>query len=845
VKGVNRVKRFEILFVLMIVLVSSFLLGAAKDIHDSFNKLTIGIIVDDTTAFDATYETPLYNFLVRSGMTVKKIDTDKLNDAAYDGVNNWNTLDLAILCDQTTPVDVDTSLVGGIGDVPIMVLNPAYCDSFGLPDSSGTTTYNAGTPDSIAIGNAGHITSMFTEKDSLPVGGKVGGNIYSFNPPTYTTNVIYYNLALTDTIAVYDTLNSVKRVAWGLSNAIFTGDGGQNYATITHNWPGFTFCRSIAMLAGSSEDSLFNGGYFAPVGDYTKLINYIDNIDRLYIQHLVMNGHTIIQIDTAYGHTAGIGYSNWNWSDLDFVIYDDYISAVDDANLIAEGLPQLTVDQHVPISVWGWSGTPISVTDDSMKIKNGNSKLVDYAGLSLNDILGLMTTDKVFSAIANPGGDGLNIGQTKSASVWYDSTAWAHDKDNRYAFIGYLNIAGRTALDDVTATFWNVLDSTYYWMLSQFPTQPSGLSATALNTDSLEFNWTDNADSEDGYAVFIYQPDSAWWDNTLAASTEIDTVFPFWPPNSEVIWDVAVIEGTDTLFSVDGKDTTYTLAAVPKAPVFVSQSDTELRYIISGYNFVDEFSDSNFVSNPNWSEWSGTWNVIGPDYWLESTGASNNKISTGYDHILNLYRDAIIAFDFQFADTTYLDQQTIRFYFCDDADTLGYNGYLIEIDSTALTLDKVVAGTRTELETYTWDRDFDWHQVKIIYNWSESPQDSSVSMILKYDDTAIDTSTDETFYPSDGDFMGFYASNAGIHLDNIYIQGSTPSANHSLTPYAMENTGTGNYVDFDDDVLESGTIWGWFSDFGGLSVNGDTLSGLSSNTSYSFRIKSKNGHIKD
>ncbi len=833
-------KKFILLFLVLCLLPLSVFAQ-----YDNFFTLdSILFVVNDPTSLSSTKEEALRDFLQNSlGMEITLVDTAYLDDATHDGVTNWADYRLVIICEGTGSHAIDVSSSNGLKDVPIFCFEPDYWSDIGLPDSSGVI--DARYDSTWTVSDSTHfITSMFSDGDSILVIESGGGShdVATFTGGSITATKTLLVNANPDTFMVVDTVANYIRVGFGYSGTRWgiREDGqGSLYDLVL---------RGIAACYDTT--GLLNNRYNIVVvdGGGIRLSKNTDFIGA-YLQAL---GHNVRwTIDDSMSSVTFDLNGYYRWDAMDFAVLSSTFTTADSASGRDPGSSDELIDADIPIfandvgsNSWGAYKIEISNTDinftgsrEDIEIINTSSKISD--GIFIEDESYQLATNLVAYWVAS-GEISSNAVAIGADSLVLTNYTWLHHKNKRNVYFGYnSNTISSTAFTD---TAWIMIKRSFGWMMSNLPTQPSSVTLTVLSADSVAVSWTDNATGEDGYSLFVHNPDSAYYSH-LGANIIGDTVFYIWPPNSKFTADVAVVEGTDTLFSVEGKQTAFTDAAISESPRIWNKSNTEIYYSLGGFAFEDRFIDSNYTSNPTWSVQAGTWGVIGPDYWVESR-ADDDTLYSVYDHDdnSNMFRDSYISFSFQMTDTTYLDQQTARFYCLSNSADLGGTGYFVEIDSTALTFEKFTGASETVLITHTWDRDFHWHTVLLKYDWSESPQDTSVLWTISYDGTSIGTSADETYLPASGTHLGITASNAGIHFDDFMIYGITPGANHSNTPFALNEKNSGKYVDFDTGTLEAGATWGYYTDFG--SFDGGTLTGLTANTGYIFRFKAKSGWTK-
>ncbi len=832
-------KKFILLFLILCLLPLSVFAQ-----YDNFFTLdSILFVVNDPTSLSSTKEEALRDFLQNTlGMSITLVDTAYLDDATHDGVTNWADYRLVIICEGTGSHAIDVSSSNGLKDVPIFCFEPDYWSDIGLPDSSGVIDVRYDS--TWTVNDTTHfITSMFSAGDSiLPIESGAGNfNVATFTGGSITATKTLLTNADPDTFMVVDTVANYIRVGFGYSGIRWGVRQDSQGALQDLILRGIAACYDTTGLLDNTYDVVI------AVGGGTRQYKTDDYVGS-YLQALGHNVRWTID-DSMSSATFDLnGY--YRWDAMDFAVLSNTFTTADSASGRDPGSTDEVIDAGIPIlanditnNSWGAYKIRLSTTDVTIASNRPDIKIVNVLS-KISE--GVFTLNESYQMGTNVNETYVTSGEIESEAVaiGVDSITttrytWLHHKNKRNVYLGYRsNTTLSIAFSD---TAFLMIKRSLGWMMSSLPNQPSGVTLTVLNTDSVAVSWTDNATGEDGYSLFVHNPDSAYYSH-LGANITGDTVFYIWPPNSRFTADVAVVEGTDTLFSVEGKQTAYTDAAVSESPRIWNKSNTETYYSIGGFAFEDRFIDSNYTSNPTWSVQAGTWGVIGPDYWIESRAGSDTLYSA-YDHDdnANMFRDSYISFSFQMTDTTYLDQQTARFYCLSNAADLGGTGYFVEIDSTALTFEKFTGASETVLITYTWDRDFHWHTVLLKYDWAESPQDTSVTWTVSYDGTSIGTSSDETYLPASGTHLGITASNAGIHFDDFMIYGVTPGANHANTPFALQEKNSGNYVGFTLGTLGA-TEWGYYSDFG--SFTGGTLTGLTANTGYIFRFKAKSGRTK-
>lgn len=829
-------KRIE--FIIFLLVSSILLMGAAKDPYDSFDNLgskKIGLVVNDTTSLSSTLESGFNELLREVGFVVYKIDTSHMNDSTYDGGSTrWDSLDLVILCDgtfgSTTP---DTSKAGGIGDVPIIVLEPSFWGEFGLPDCTGT-----GNNDSILVADTTNfITQIFNVNESVPISSS--NQTIFFMDSSYTgSNIISLSTDSADTVAVMDTLDGQRRMAFGLPLAPDQYPGGANGSFRADP---FTFiARFISETIGTNTDSLFSFAYTHGTNT-SSLVSY----EKPIRPWLEINGHEVWMFHEDYLDSSIFkqprSTANSDWDSLDAVIIFDGVTSSQNS---FDSLQLTTTDMPIITGDWSYSdriflgnvGGVWSAEADCMKVVNASSRLSNI--WSLNDTLDMNValTNRINKASWDVDAlGGVALGTLVAYDVQYGLT---HKDSIRWLFNGWLN-AATSATQTFSDSGWSLLNRSFGWLFESFPTPPSNVTLTALNTDSMSVSWTDNSASEDNFAVMIVQPDSQYFSYPIANAT-IDTLFPFWPPNAEIIVDVAVVEGTDTVFSSTGQDTGYTLAAIPPAPRTDMLNDTTMLFSLDGYVFEDRFSDEEFTSDPVWTNYAGAFSVDTVYRRLESEGSNSGIISIDASDEKDMVWETMIHYN---DSSTFVGQQVNWYFMAKSLSGASVDsGYRVETDDNEVELLFSDGTTSTSYIFYSNTWDYKWHTIKVIRDWTSSPFDSSVTWKLYFDGDSVGVKVENPPLFNTADSTGMNGVSHRMWFDNFLHHHITPSVNHDSTHYAVQEQNSGNYVDWraNPDTLASTTeIWGTFNEW--RSTGWDTLTGLNANTSYIIRVKARNG----
>ena len=836
-------KKIKLLIILLFCITG---LISAKNPYNSFNRLTkIGFVVGNTASL-STYETEIYNTLNYSGCNITLIDTSYMDDSTYNVYDStWSTLNLVIISRGTytdTTASPDINLSGGIGHVNLICLEPAFWDSLGLPDSAGVINQT-----SVAFGDTTyHVDSLWTDEENIQIVAS-GGNDTMFTiagTGIDSTEGYLITTSLTDTVVVLKDFGNAKRCAWGIV-------GFEDFKTNSNN--GWTvFNRLIAYLYGTYTDSLFD----------VSLLVESSYGDLEYVRHYFeLNGHT----------TTLTIISTMTTSDL---------SNMDLVYNYAELLPTDTEWDTVLLS-----NKPIFTN------RVGKNYFDEVYGYTRN-------TDSTHIAGArhqalNGYIDGSYIQMYSSnQSCYYESNQWADTRDSIYVladtdnstYNNYISIAkksrkeiwyGAYELKYYTDAGFDLFSQYLGWLLDDEPLQPDNLTLTVTAVNSARLSWTD-WDGTANHGIKVYSPDTTWW--TTTHTTEVDTVEGFMP-NDWVVVDVAVISGTDTLFSLDGVQTDYTVCLTP-APISIEGlSDTSIVFTINGYLLSDDFSDTLFNNEGVvWTIYDGDWQ-INSRYWeLESISGQGytsyldtNVIATqyycDYRYAYNNNRNVEWNMQFHFSDSLGVwDDNYLYFYlmadsistkcpYQEDEEPDGYwirikTHYQDNVGEIALYRHKSGYSNKLAYDT-TWadpatnyPKSFKWNTLRVARDFDGSPKDTSINWdVVLNGDTLFEyteSNTDSMVFDQEGIIIK--TNKAFVTIDNIFIRYLTPGLNNDSTKFALQDSsGTLKYINYaanPDTIASSTAIWGLYSDWHTLA---DTLSQLNPYTTYNLRLKAKNG----
>ncbi len=361
----------KFLYIPLIILAT--LLCSAKDINLSFTHYRIGIIMADTTAMSAAYEKGLYRQLRTAGHHVYKIDDSRLTEATWNTIENFSALDLVVIPNFVVSPSVDTSVVGGIGDVPIICLEDSLYDEFGFVGSSepilyladygnfrivqtkwdgtgwksrSTSAYarkpygislgcsDAYTPDSTYVyfsSYLGGVDSLFRcTWTSTPTSyGTTGSGTGQFDDPRQVH--VYDDTAATYNLLVGESVNCrLTDTKWNSSaswRTISKGSGTANNVYGVYKTPSYFFMYSRSKLYKGTSTAV-------GVTDSLTLANFGRQIyaDDDYV--IAPGGETTYKIykissssftklDSLYGSKIGTPYSVWYDSRTGFVYWTD------------------------------------------------------------------------------------------------------------------------------------------------------------------------------------------------------------------------------------------------------------------------------------------------------------------------------------------------------------------------------------------------------------------------------------------------------------------------------------------------------------------------------------------
>lgn len=802
----------------------------ARDPYDSFGRFHVGLVVQDTSSLDATYESPIYTALDNANMTVSKIDTNTMGDSTYNSLAlRWDTLNAVILCFGTGGASVDTSKAGGIGDVPVLVLEPSYFTTFGLPD----TTASVATQDSFRVNGVFAFidTSAIWSADDSVAFYTSTDDYYPIGAPSFDSNALLLTLDAADTVCVFDTLNGQARIAYSISDA---AKWNNNQAT------GWTFFnRALGRLAGVNADSLFS------IGMSVDAHKVPASADRPLKDRLELNGHRVYLVADDSTGNANPDPNNL-WSNMNGFIYWNANNTTLRTTPISDSINALAISVTVSSLTKGLADSlDLSAVDlssagsqeDTVAIVNNSASLTSIYTNPDTVITGSVSSSS--SILASLSSNAIKLGSYLPIT---SGTSLAIHKTNKWVYYGAMT-SGVVSNGDPPDENWDLYDRVLGWMFEGLPTPPSDVTLTALSTDSVKIEWDDNYTGEDGYSIFLYDPDSMYFSH-LGANITADSIDALWPPNSRVIADVAIVVGTDTVFSSSGPDTAWTFAAVPPVMFTKNVTDTSMQVYLNGYLLDERFDDEDYSADPVWTVQDGSAEIDTVKRHLRSTHATDSLvISTPFvDTSGDTLNDSEWLVSFQFSDST-SDDQAFSLYLSHKASILDTSGYQFSVTSSSgicgivrLATDGSTADGAISAVVIDAQNIFKWHDLKVTREFTASPFDSTVEWTLYLDGDSLTAYTDTApFYGID--FIGLRLDKYDVRADVIQVRGLRPNANHDSTEYAIQDSTSGKYVQA-DSTLGVSTVWQTWSAWGGSS--GIQVHGLVPDSSYVFRSKARN-----
>jgi len=614
-------KIFKKIFTILPIL-SALFLCSAKDIHDSFSRYYIVVAVSDTTSLNSKYENYLVWNLRNAGHTVRLAYADSLDKDNAIGTQDWDTFDLAVIPNFVSCPTVDTTKK--IGDIPVIVLEDSLWDDFGFMSSPLGTITNDDTVYISTIDDS--ITSVFSVGNNL---------VYTANSEIkgiLVDSLDSWNILVKDKSQVYsvvtvDTINNVKRIAFGLPDVSklnmynnYYGDHAYKSKTLPTGWE--LFSRSIGRLVEAEKDSIFTVGMLTEGIFYYNLATTTqDSCLNTYFQ---TNMHRFIPTLSYYGDSSFYNADGYGWETLDLAIVSiesyDYSVTEMKSVLEANNRPLLVLgpgssDYFFDVTRHNVGGIT-SITKDSVTSSNA---IFDSLGIAVGDSLGLYTT--TYPVIPD-------LGVVTSFTINDNSTVYSPlrvKRNGTYVNIMliskeayWVNITSPAAaynfsLLNFSPIYKDIFEETIYYLLSSKAIlPPSNVTATTLSSNSIIVTWTDNSDNETGFNIYL-TPGGSYTGEDILVSTALenatsDTICGLYPPSGLFYFDVGA---TSTIGgSRSGSpDSAYTLPVQPARPIVYALSDTSINVLLNGYLWYDLFNDTTLASNPQWYQPYGKWNV--------------------------------------------------------------------------------------------------------------------------------------------------------------------------------------------------------------------------------------------
>lgn len=448
----------------------------------------------------------------------------------------------------------------------------------------------------------------------------------------YRSNILAKDEAQEYGVVVIDTINSVKRIAFGLqdvSNLNFV-DYANSHPTENKSYPAGweLFNRCLGRLKGSEQDSIFSvvylvdNSYMANSWDTTSMAFLQTNMQRLDLSVLNFGDDGFYSIDSVGWNIPDLvmlGYQAGGVSNFDSLIfyrstYNKPILSVT-SNMISEDFFSITrrlVDSDSIIVAYVDNEHPIT---DSLSYSDGDtikifSTMPDATGnyfwdFQIDDSDITMSIAKAIVGSTSTGRDTANIMLARKDKYWVAiNLGVGTDYVSKYIYDDYY--------DD---NYWDLFKESLYYVLSgQAVLPPSGVTVTQYPnvTDSLIVSWTDNSSNETGFSIYLVNGGSYTGSDilikTTAADITCDTVGVFWPPSGVFYLDVASVSNIGGGRS-GSPDSAFTYPASTAKPIVYALSDTAINVITNGYRVYDLFTDTTLTVSPTWYRPYGTWNV--------------------------------------------------------------------------------------------------------------------------------------------------------------------------------------------------------------------------------------------
>jgi hypothetical protein len=500
--------------------------------------------------------------------------------------------------------------------------------------------------------NTDSITSVFSTGYSKIYSSN--GDITGIDPSLFTSgNILMKDKSNTYATVVIDTINSVKRIAFGLYdvsklnifNNSFPSSAGQATNSLPTGWELFNRC--IGRLKESEKDSIFNLVYVKdfPYSGSPAYFQFTSN-DSSIRSFFNSNMQRIAITEGIYTDSAYYDYNQYGWEDADLVITGESLNSPDSLRTILNRY-------NKPWLVLGGNSSPMypmayMLEETSYLYSYGrvDTVLLTYANnsshqitstlsYSLNDTINWYKDDPfpvtstllptLDGAIYNvPGGYDYYNGSiyhnlTNSillvvADVKYGATTYKVGTVIARTNKPWLYFSNRSRMNTWHSNVWGLFEEGLTWVIGGTTTllAPSGIVVSSYTSDSLIVSWTDNSSNELGFKTYLeYGGDylgSPFEITTVDSNVVADTVGVFWPPNSLWYLDVGSYDST-TVKKSGVSDSAYTLSVKPPTPIVYALKDTAMNVILNGYEWYDLFNDTTLALNPQWYRPFGSWNV--------------------------------------------------------------------------------------------------------------------------------------------------------------------------------------------------------------------------------------------
>ncbi|MHC1716330.1 MAG: glycine-rich domain-containing protein [Candidatus Dojkabacteria bacterium] len=427
-------------------------------------------------------------------------------------------------------------------------------------------------------------------------------------------------------------------------------------------------------------------------------------------------------------------------------------------------------------------------------------------------------------------------GTTATIQFSTDSTSW-------YSSIGVLGesdtlVVGTNNEIDLSSYSW--LDSSMYYKITfgtdgtttpalesirlnydSSPNAPTIGNPQALSVDTIRWNFTDNADNEEGF-ILVDENDTfikyclgenlTYCDETgLEENTQYERKIKAYNTLGESVSSDSVLA--------------YTLLSAPTILAAGTKTSSTISLIgtgqINGSELYFDCEDTNCDTGLN------TW--ISADS-ASATGLENN---TGYnfrvkgrngDNVETAYSSPITVYTLAIIPTL-------------SAGPLSSSSISLNVEG----INNLASGTSG---VYFECEETDCNEG--VKEWIQTSSDVVIGLLPNTQYFfRVNARNNDSIVTGYSDYIGVYTS-ASTPSALIEISKSTntvkislaPDSNPTSTEYAIFEESTGKYLDLSTKLLVEEAVWGTYTEYG--EVSGIEVNGLNPGTEYSFKVKAKN-----